>query len=87
MGQLHENSLLRIAFDQISEGQVEFRQLHQHFDTIRIGLSEEMREYTILSGKSEMKEHLAKQFPDDTEAIEKFFQIMKVPLTRLLCWR
>lgn len=87
IGQLHENSLLRIAFDQISEGQLEFQKLPQHFDTIQIGLGEEMREYTILSGKFEMKEHLLKQFPDDTEAIEKFFEIMKVPLTGLLCRR
>lgn len=79
IGQLHENGLLRIAFDQISEGQLEFQKLRQHFDTLRIGLGEDMREYTILSGKTEMKEHLLKQFPDDTEAIEKFFHIMKVP--------
>ncbi|CAG06572.1 unnamed protein product, partial [Tetraodon nigroviridis] len=85
IGQLHENGLLRIAFDQISEGQLEFQKLRQHFDTLRIGLGEDMREYTILSGKTEMKEHLLKQFPDDTEAIEKFFHIMKVPGWRADC--
>lgn len=78
IGQVHENSLLRIAFDQLSEGQLEFQELNQHFDTIQIGLGDEKREYTILSGKTEMKAHLMKQFPDDTEAIEKFFKIMKV---------
>ncbi|KAM6897193.1 inactive all-trans-retinol 13,14-reductase [Xenentodon cancila] len=78
IGQLHENSLLRIAFDQISEGQLEFQQLDQHFDTIQIGLGDDKREYTIFSGKTEMKSHLIQQFPDDTEAIEKFFKIMKV---------
>lgn len=78
IGQVGENSLLRVAFDQISEGQLEFHQLNQHFDTIHIGLGDEKREYTILSGKTEMKAHLMKQFPDDTEAIETFFKIMKV---------
>ncbi|XP_056285910.1 inactive all-trans-retinol 13,14-reductase [Pseudoliparis swirei] len=78
IGQVHENSLLRIAFDQISEGQLEFQELQQHFDTIQIGLGDEKREYTIFSGKTEMKAHLMKQFPDDTEAIEAFFKIMKV---------
>ncbi|KAF3853855.1 hypothetical protein F7725_014543 [Dissostichus mawsoni] len=78
IGQVHENSLLRIAFDQISEGQLEFHKLNQHFDTIMIGQGEEKREYTIFSGKTEMKAHLMKQFPDDTEAIETFFNIMKV---------
>lgn len=78
IGQVHENSLLRIAFDQISEGQLEFQELNQHFDTIQIGLGDEKREYTIFSGKTEMEAHLLKQFPDDTEAIKTFFKIMKV---------
>jgi len=78
IGQLHENSLLRIAFDQISEGQLEFQELDQHFDTIQIGEGEEKREYTIYTGKTEMEAHLKKQFPDDTAAIETFFNIMKV---------
>lgn len=79
IGQLHENSLLRIAFDQISEGQLEFQELKQHFDTIQIGRGHDKRRYTMLSGKTDMKAHLMKQFPDDTEAIETFFKIMKVP--------
>lgn len=78
IGQVHENSLLRVAFDQITEGQLEFHKLHQHFDTLQIGQGGDKREYTIFSGKSEMKRHLLKQFPNDTEAIEKFFKIMKV---------
>ncbi|XP_034564182.1 inactive all-trans-retinol 13,14-reductase [Notolabrus celidotus] len=78
IGQLHENSLLRIAFDQISEGQLEFQELKPHFDTIQLGLGDEKREYTIFSGKTEMEAHLLKQFPDDTEAIKTFFKIMKI---------
>ncbi|CAG5958664.1 unnamed protein product, partial [Menidia menidia] len=78
IGQVHENSLLRIAFDQITEGQLEFQELNPHFDTIQIGVGDEKREYTIVSGKSEMKAHLMKQFPDETEAIEEFFKTMKV---------
>ncbi|XP_071265630.1 inactive all-trans-retinol 13,14-reductase [Salvelinus alpinus] len=78
IGQLHENSLLRIAFDQITEGQLEFVELDQHFDTIQIGEGEDKREYTIFSGKTEMEAHLKNQFPDDVTAIETFFKIMKV---------
>lgn len=85
IGQLHENSLLRIAFDQISEGQLEFQKLNQHFDTIFIGPENEKRQYTIISGKTEMKAHLLKQFPNDTEAIETFFKIMKVLVQSLIC--
>lgn len=82
IGQLHENSLLRIAFDQISEGQLEFQKLKQHFDTIRIGLGEQQREYTIRSGKAEMEKHLLKQFPEDAAAVREFFRIMKVHADR-----
>ncbi|CAJ1080083.1 inactive all-trans-retinol 13%2C14-reductase [Xyrichtys novacula] len=78
IGQLHENSLLRIAFDQITEGQLEFQELKPHFDTIQIGLGDDKREYTVISGKTEMEAHLLKQFPDDTEAIKTFFKIMKL---------
>ncbi|XP_028333042.1 inactive all-trans-retinol 13,14-reductase [Gouania willdenowi] len=78
IGQVHENSLLRIAFDQITEGQLEFQELNQHFDTIQIGTGSEKRDYTILSGKTEMKAHLLKQFPNDTKAIETFFNLMKI---------
>uniref|UniRef100_A0A4W5KRC2 Si:ch1073-13h15.3 n=1 Tax=Hucho hucho TaxID=62062 RepID=A0A4W5KRC2_9TELE len=63
---------------QITEGQLEFVELDQHFDTIQIGEGEDKREYTIFSGKTEMEAHLKNQFPDDVTAIETFFNIMKV---------
>lgn len=72
------SSLLRIVFDQITEGQLEFVELDQHFDTIQIGEGEDKREYTIFSGKTEMEAHLKNQFPDDVTAIETFYKIMKV---------
>uniref|UniRef100_A0A8K9XDM0 Si:ch1073-13h15.3 n=1 Tax=Oncorhynchus mykiss TaxID=8022 RepID=A0A8K9XDM0_ONCMY len=72
------SSLLRIVFDQITQGQLEFVELDQHFDTIQIGEGEDKREYTIFSGKTEMEAHLKNQFPDDVTAIETFYKIMKV---------
>ncbi|MBN3305451.1 RETST reductase, partial [Amia calva] len=78
LGQLHENSLLRIAVDQITEGQLQFAQLEQHFDTIVIGDKQNSRHYHIHSGKTEMAENLKRQFPEDTEAIDKFMTLMKV---------
>jgi len=83
IGQLHENGLFRIIFDQISEGQLEFQQLEEHVDTIQIGEGEEMREYTILSGKTQMEAHLKKQFPDDEDAVETLFKVMKVASTKV----
>ncbi|XP_036403898.1 inactive all-trans-retinol 13,14-reductase-like [Megalops cyprinoides] len=78
IGQLHENSLFRIALDQISEGQIEFVELEHHFDTIVIGQGDDRRDYHIYTGKTEMAERLKKQFPNDIEAIDAFFKIMKV---------
>lgn len=78
IGQLHENSLLRIVMDQITEGQLQFVKLDAHFDTIVIGRGEESRKYTLHSGKTEMEKHLKEQFPDDAEAVEEYFKIMKV---------
>ncbi|XP_058263290.1 inactive all-trans-retinol 13,14-reductase-like isoform X1 [Hemibagrus wyckioides] len=78
IGQLHENSLLKVIMDQITEGQLQFVKLDKHFDTLVIGSGEKIRKYTIYSGKTEMEEHLKAQFPDDTKAVEEFFKIMKI---------
>ncbi|KPP64200.1 putative all-trans-retinol 13,14-reductase [Scleropages formosus] len=78
IGQLHENSLFRIAIDQITEGQLELVKLDQHFDTIIIGTGDKCRDYHIYTGKTEMAERLKEQFPDDTKAIDAFFKIMKI---------
>lgn len=43
LGQLHENSLLRVALDQITEGQLQFTRLEQHFDTVLIGQPDQRR--------------------------------------------
>ncbi|KAF7705160.1 hypothetical protein HF521_020446 [Silurus meridionalis] len=78
IGQLHENSLFKIIMDQLTEGQLQFKELDQHFDTVVIGRGEEIRKYTLHSGKTEMEEHLKKQFPDDAKAVEEYFKIMKI---------
>lgn len=43
LGQLHDTSLLKVALDQISEGQLQFAQLEQHFDTLIVGRPGERR--------------------------------------------
>ncbi|XP_036407898.1 all-trans-retinol 13,14-reductase-like [Megalops cyprinoides] len=78
LGQLHENSLQRVALDQITEGQLDFVELEQHFDTVIIGDGDERRDYHIHSGKTEMAESLRRQFPDDTGAVDEFMRLMKV---------
>ncbi|KAI4877125.1 hypothetical protein NFI96_026476 [Prochilodus magdalenae] len=77
VGQVHENSFLKIAFDQITDGQLCFAELDPHVDTVVIGTGKQYKQYTIYSGKRQMEAHLKKQFPNDTKAIEEFFKIMK----------
>lgn len=43
LGQLHENSLLKVALDQITEGQLQFTQLEEHFDTLLLGPPDQRR--------------------------------------------
>ncbi|KAK1160309.1 all-trans-retinol 13,14-reductase [Acipenser oxyrinchus oxyrinchus] len=77
LGQLHENGMLRVVLDQISEGQLDFVPLEQHYDTIIIGEKEDTRLYHMYSGKTEFAEALRRQFPEETQAIDKFMKLMK----------
>uniref|UniRef100_A0A673AII7 Amine oxidase domain-containing protein n=1 Tax=Sphaeramia orbicularis TaxID=375764 RepID=A0A673AII7_9TELE len=43
LGQLHEHSLLKVALDQITDGQMQFTRLEQHFDTLILGQGEQRR--------------------------------------------
>ncbi|XP_034751061.1 all-trans-retinol 13,14-reductase-like [Etheostoma cragini] len=95
LGQLHENSLLRVALDQITEGQLQFTRLEQHFDTLVLGQPDQRREYHIHAGKTEMAASLKQQFPGEEGAIDEFMRLMKLcsrrtPLIAILkiipCW-
>uniref|UniRef100_A0A3B4TSH5 All-trans-retinol 13,14-reductase-like n=1 Tax=Seriola dumerili TaxID=41447 RepID=A0A3B4TSH5_SERDU len=82
LGQLHENSLLRIALDQITDGQLQFTRLGQHFDTLFLGQPDQRREYHMHAGKTEMAASLKKQFPGEEEAIDEFMRLMKLAARR-----
>ncbi|KAF4108773.1 inactive all-trans-retinol 13,14-reductase [Onychostoma macrolepis] len=78
VGQLHENSFLKVALDLITDGQVHFAEQGSHVDTVVIGTATPHKEYTIYNGKKQMEAHLKKQFPNDTKAVEELFKIMKI---------
>ncbi|KAF7202245.1 14-reductase-like [Nothobranchius furzeri] len=82
LGQLHENSMLRVALDQITDGQLQFAKLEQHFDTVFLGGPDQRREYHIHAGKTEMAACLKKQFPGEEEAIDEFMKLMKLASRR-----
>ncbi|XP_063327013.1 all-trans-retinol 13,14-reductase-like [Pelmatolapia mariae] len=78
LGQLHENSLLKVALDQITEGQLQFARLEQHFDTVILGQHDQRREYHVHAGKTEMAVSLKNQFPGEEEAIDELMRLMKL---------
>ncbi|KAG7505122.1 all-trans-retinol 13,14-reductase-like [Solea senegalensis] len=82
LGQLHENSLLRITLDQITDGQLQFARLGKHFDTLILGQADQRREYHIHAGKTEMAASLKKQFPGEEKAIDEFMRLMKLASQR-----
>ncbi|KAM4530065.1 all-trans-retinol 13,14-reductase-like [Odontesthes bonariensis] len=82
LGQLHENSMLKVALDQITEGQLQFTKLEQHYDTVLLGQPDQRREYHIHAGKTEMAACLKKQFPEEEEAIDEFMRLMKLSSRR-----
>ncbi|XP_034046293.1 LOW QUALITY PROTEIN: inactive all-trans-retinol 13,14-reductase-like [Thalassophryne amazonica] len=78
LGQLHENSLLRIALDQITQGQMQFIKLEEHFDTVILDQPSHYREYHIHAGKTKMASSIKKQFPGQEQAIDEFMRLMKL---------
>ncbi|CAL8305182.1 unnamed protein product [Merluccius merluccius] len=82
LGQLHENSMLRVALDQLTEGQLQFAKLEEHFDTVLLGQPHQRREYHIHAGKTEMTECLKRQFPGEEKGIDEFMRLMKLSSKR-----
>uniref|UniRef100_A0A668AZ37 All-trans-retinol 13,14-reductase-like n=1 Tax=Myripristis murdjan TaxID=586833 RepID=A0A668AZ37_9TELE len=80
LGQLHDNSLLRVALDQITEGQLQFTRLEEHFDTLILGQDD--TQYHIHAGKTEMAANLKRQFPGEEKAIDELMRLMKVAARR-----
>ncbi|XP_063072469.1 all-trans-retinol 13,14-reductase-like [Engraulis encrasicolus] len=78
LGQLHETSLLRVALDQLTEGQLQFSPLEQHFDTVLIGQGAGRREYRLQAGKTQMHQCLRSHFPQDTQAVDELLRLMKL---------
>ena len=48
------------------------------FDIVSIGYEDKNRQYPVLTGFENWKKQLKKQFPDDENAIDKYFQLVKL---------
>ena len=77
VGFLSEGSLGKTLMDQITGGQVEWAPMEDVFDRCSIGFGEDIKFYDILKGGGdEWKNYLKDQFPDEHEAVDKYFEVI-----------
>ncbi|TFK10677.1 SH3 domain-containing kinase-binding protein 1 [Platysternon megacephalum] len=79
VGQMHPMGMLRVALDQLTDGQLEWVRLEDPYDCVTV----EDRDYHLCSGKRAFAEELEKQFPAEKEAIREFMRLSKVAATRV----
>ncbi len=82
IGEVQQRGPVRFFMDQLMEGQVEWAPLEVAYDQVVIGLHEEgegdepRRWYPVLQdGHKRWKPLLKRQFPDEHEAIDKYFEM------------
>ena len=78
IGEMGVQTMNRTLMDQVSDGQVEWAPLEDEYDVVQIGYGVEGRRYPVVSGAERWRSLLKKQFPEETEAIDKYFKMMEV---------
>ena len=51
--------------------------MDEEYDVCSIGLGDENRKFPVISGESEYKALLKKQFPDEEGAVDGFFDLLR----------
>ncbi|PKK19107.1 all-trans-retinol 13,14-reductase-like [Columba livia] len=71
---MHEGSMLRVALDQLTEGQLRWQRLPDPYDEVALG----PRRFHLRSGKTAFAAALEEQFPAERAAIAKFMRVSKM---------
>ncbi|KFQ96608.1 Putative all-trans-retinol 13,14-reductase, partial [Nipponia nippon] len=74
VGQMHEGSMLRVALDQLTDGQLCWQRLPDPYDEICLG----PLRYQLRAGKAAFAAALEEQFPAEKAAIKEFMRLSKV---------
>uniref|UniRef100_A0A8B9C8U1 Retinol saturase n=1 Tax=Anser brachyrhynchus TaxID=132585 RepID=A0A8B9C8U1_9AVES len=74
VGQMHEGSMLRVALDQLTDGQLRWQRLPDPYDEVALG----PRHYQLRAGKAAFAAALEEQFPAEKEAIREFMRLSKM---------
>merc|ERR1719412_1666474 len=77
IGKFGHHNINKTLMDQICEGQVEWNRLEDEFDIVSIGYEDKNRQYPVLTGYDNWKYQLKKEFPDDENAIDKYFELVE----------
>ncbi len=77
-------TLTKFLLDQVSDGQIEWAAMEDAFDTVSIGYGENNKRYPTATGLDRWKTVMKEQFPQDHEAIDKFFGLIKEAKPALL---
>lgn len=73
IGEVHKPwTVLRRLFDVITDGQLKWEEMDPLFDQVIIG----GKEYNYLAGKDAFKDEMKKNFPSETEAIDKYVELL-----------
>ncbi|PKU31309.1 maguk p55 subfamily member 2 isoform x2 [Limosa lapponica baueri] len=74
VGQMHEGSMLRVALDQLTDGQLCWQRLPDPYDEVTLG----PRRYHLRAGKVAFATALEEQFPAEKAAIKEFMRLSKM---------
>ncbi|XP_040270488.1 all-trans-retinol 13,14-reductase [Bufo bufo] len=79
IGQMNEQSPLRILVDQLTDGQLQWSSMDNPFDVVVLGDIKNGRRYNMKTGQKAYTDELKKSFPGEEKAIENFMKlVMKV---------
>ncbi|XP_065662016.1 all-trans-retinol 13,14-reductase isoform X3 [Hydra vulgaris] len=77
VGEVEENTLMKIYIDQITEGQLKWAPVNDVIDLVEFNqINGERKTHKFLKG-SAWKEELMRNFPNEHDAINKYFDAMK----------
>ncbi|XP_061873593.1 all-trans-retinol 13,14-reductase [Colius striatus] len=74
VGQMHEGSMLRVALDQLTDGQLCWQRLPDPYDEVSLG----PHRYHLRAGKAAFAAALEEQFPAEKAAIREFMRLSKM---------
>ena len=70
-------SVSKVLLDQISDGQIHWKELDKNYDSVHIGNSADRKIFDILSTSEGFVESLTKHFPEEVAAIKKYLTMVE----------